>query len=870
MTKFYTLLILLLIGNYLVAQQTFTNLQDASMVIGQPRFDTLYNTSNDSITRAPSYCSVSSKGMLAVADQLGSSLKIWHHLPTRNGQPADVSIKFSLCNGVAWSPDGNKLVATGNNDSILIWNSVPTVNNQPADVKITLYTNFPVGALITPDGRLFVGEFDNNRILAWKSIPTADNTPADYVIGQLDMTTTSAGTADYKLFEPWGMSLSPDGRFLVADRGNNRVLVFDSVPVASGESATVVIGQTGFGMNSAGLSESKFNLPHSVTVTVDGKVAVAEYTNNRVLIFDSIPESNGEKATFVLGQPDFTTNTAFYPSGDPAANNIKSAYSISADLNGRLFICGREMRRTMVFGELPEENADLSISLAQSFTDLCDSSQVTYHVKILNNGPDPGYSIVATTAFPDGYSLDNFTSTKGVYTRSSGYWKIPFIASGDSADITITGYINAGMSGKTTITYANIISSSAFDPDLSNNGTSVTSTISVNTKPADPDTESDVITCSGSTATLTATGDGDLFWYENIDDVVPFATGSTCITKTIISPTTYYVQANNGCPSRNRVPVNISVLPSYSDTTKASICNGENYMFYGQSYTEDGTYSKSYQSIDGCDSVKVLKLTVNPTYNDTTAASICDGGSYSFESEDYTQAGTYTKTYQTVNGCDSVKVLKLTVNPTYNDTIDITICKGEDYTFDSEDFTEAGTYTKTYQTINGCDSLVTLNLSVFEVNTDVSHNDNVLTADATTGAYQWINCSDNSLLAGETGQSFTASQNGEYAVIITQNNCVNTSQCYNIINTGIDGKNSDLGISVFPNPARDIVVLEFNEQYEKISLVLLNVKGQELIHSQYTGEKHIELNIGNLKEGIYFLHVYTLQKNSWIRIVKQQ
>lgn len=395
------------------------------MVIGQPDFQSRILNTSDSITRGPAYCAISAKGMLAVAEQTGYSVKIWHSLPTRNGQPCDVRISLPFyAEGVDWSPDGNKLIVAGGNSYIYIWNSIPMVDNQPEDVTIRIYNRSPQGVLVTPNGKLLIAERYNHRALVWNSIPTIDDTPADYVIGQPDMTTTSTGTGSGKLNQPWGLDISPDGKLLIADEQNHRVVIYDSIPESTGDTATIVIGQTGFGSRTTGLSDTSISTPVGVTATVDGKIAVSEFGNHRVTIWDSIPESNGEAATVVLGQPDFYTRTQYYPSGTPDTNNMRNLYTISSDLNGRLFLCGRDMHRVMVFGELPTDSADLSISITESSSTLCDSSNVVYRITINNPGPDTARNIVSTTAFPNGYSIDNIQVLDGEYKEASGYWYI--------------------------------------------------------------------------------------------------------------------------------------------------------------------------------------------------------------------------------------------------------------------------------------------------------------------------------------------------------------------------------------------------------------------------------------------------------------
>jgi hypothetical protein len=86
-------------------------------------------------------------------------------------------------------------------------------------------------------------------------------------------------------------------------------------------------------------------------------------------------------------------------------------------------------------------------------------------------------------------------------------------------------------------------------------------------------------------------------------------------------------------------------------------------VFNSKTYTFAGTYRDTLQSVSGCDSIVVTQLTVNPTYSVNNPRTICSGGSYVFNSNTYTIAGTYRDTLQSVSGCDSIIVTQLTVNP---------------------------------------------------------------------------------------------------------------------------------------------------------------------------------------------------------------
>ena len=107
--------------------------------------------------------------------------------------------------------------------------------------------------------------------------------------------------------------------------------------------------------------------------------------------------------------------------------------------------------------------------------------------------------------------------------------------------------------------------------------------------------------------------------------------------------------------------------------------------------------------------------------NDITAA-ICQGSAYTENGFNVSQTGVYTQNLQTINGCDSVVTLTLTVNPVYSFTIDATINQGETYHGNGFEVSEAGTYTQNLQTVNGCDSVIVLNLTVNSSLSDVVAN----------------------------------------------------------------------------------------------------------------------------------------------------
>jgi hypothetical protein len=127
------------------------------------------------------------------------------------------------------------------------------------------------------------------------------------------------------------------------------------------------------------------------------------------------------------------------------------------------------------------------------------------------------------------------------------------------------------------------------------------------------------------------------------------------------------------------VTLNLTVLPNASTTLDEEICEGESYEFDGQSLTVGGTYTATFDAANGCDSIVTLNLTVLPNASTTLDEEICEGDSYEFDGQSLTVGGTYTATFDAANGCDSIVTLNLTVLPNASTTLDEEICEGDSY-----------------------------------------------------------------------------------------------------------------------------------------------------------------------------------------------
>jgi len=314
------------------------------------------------------------------------------------------------------------------------------------------------------------------------------------------------------------------------------------------------------------------------------------------------------------------------------------------------------------------------------------------------------------------------------------------------------------------------------------------------------------------------------------------------------------LQSTGGCDST--VTTIITVNPTYIVNNPQTICSGETYVFNNHHYYSSGTYYDTLQSINGCDSVIKIILAVNQAYNVSNPQIVCSGQSYTFNGHTYTASGTYRDTLYTIHGCDSIIWTDLTILPIITANNPQSICIGGSYTIGTNTYTSPGTYKDTLQSFHGCDSIVTTVLTVGTpvLNTAVSLDNTTLTAAENNATYQWIDCDSNTPITGATAKNYTASINGNYAVILTSTQCTDvkdTSTCIEVNAVGLDVISTNT-IEIFPNPAENTVYIQSETTFSSIELKDLNGK---LIYQKNIHNKQTSIDISKLSAGIYVVEI---------------
>lgn len=272
-------------------------------------------------------------------------------------------------------------------------------------------------------------------------------------------------------------------------------------------------------------------------------------------------------------------------------------------------------------------------------------------------------------------------------------------------------------------------------------------------------------------------------------------------------------------------------------------------------------------SADGCDSLVQLDLTVLSTSYSTDVIETCesiqwiDGVTYT---EDNTTA---THTLTSSMGCDSIVTLNLTINNTTS-TLTETACF--EYTSPSgQIFTNSGVIQDTISNAQSCDSIITINLTVNQFDLSVSQTGSTLESNETGASYQWLDCNNNnSPINGATGISFSPTQNGNYALEITKNGCMDTTACTLVENVSVYEFSED-DLQVYPNPTKENIHIVFSNEQEQVRVRLENILGQTVQENNYNSAQQITLDIKE-QSGIYFLHIFTnTGQKQFIKIIKE-
>lgn len=449
---------------------------------------------------------------------------------------------------------------------------------------------------------------------------------------------------------------------------------------------------------------------------------------------------------------------------------------------------------------------------------------------------------------------------------------------------------------------------------------SASKTVTVHPLPTVTANTTSTSVCAGTQVTLTGGGASSYTWDNGVTDGVAFTPTAT---------TTYTVTGTNANNCQNTAQVTVTVNPLPTVTANAStttVCAGgqvtltgggatsytwDNGVTDGVAFTPTATTTYTVTGTDGnnCQNTDQVTVTVaagiTVTANATTT-SICAGdqvtltgsgaSSYAWDNGvtngvAFTPTATTTYTVTGTSGsCTDNDQITITVNPLPTVTASASsssICNGDpvtltgggasSYTWDNGvtdgvafNPTATTTYTVTGTDGNNCQNTATTTVTVTTVDATTTTTGTTITANNNNGTYQWVDCDNsNQPISGATSQSFTPSATGNYAVIVTENGCSETSACENIIVTSITELNAANQISLYPNPFNDVLTISSANSLSGTTVKIIAVTGQTLTETTIVSGNTYTFDLNNYAKGLYFVEINQNGNLNTLKVIKK-
>ncbi|MCO6500991.1 MAG: T9SS type A sorting domain-containing protein [Vicingus serpentipes] len=365
--------------------------------------------------------------------------------------------------------------------------------------------------------------------------------------------------------------------------------------------------------------------------------------------------------------------------------------------------------------------------------------------------------------------------------------------------------------------------------------------------------------CTGSNATLTITGNLNdaTAWHIYASSCGGAALGTTTGSSFIVTPsfpsTSYYVRGEGGC-----------IAPGSCGNVTVNVTADNASFSYG---------SSSYCLNDADPTPTITGLTGGVFTSSPVGLSI-NGGTGEIDVSTST-LNTYKVTYTTAGTCPDSSDVNVTISSMKDSTLNVNVCYNSTYTYadgtTSTNITANESHVSTLvgQAANGCDSVVTTNLTVEPtIDITVTNSSPTLTANQTGATYRWLDCGNgDTIIPSETSASFTASINGSYAVEIMVGNCIDTSACEAVTGVGIEEK-SNQEVLIYPNPTSGIITIDLGSNTDLVNYSITTIDGKIVISGK-TFQNLIKVDLSNESKGVYFLNWNDISSNNNYKIIKQ-
>lgn len=386
-------------------------------------------------------------------------------------------------------------------------------------------------------------------------------------------------------------------------------------------------------------------------------------------------------------------------------------------------------------------------------------------------------------------------------------------------------------------------------------------TINVNPLPTVTANTTATTVCAGGQVTLTGGGATSYTWDNGVANGVAFTPTAT---------TTYTVTGTDGNNCQNTAQVTVTVASAITVTanaTSTSVCAGnqvtlsgtgatsytwDNGVTNGVAFTPTATTTYSVTGTSGsCTDMDQITIAVNPLpVANFTAPSIClntptqfndlstisNGNIVNWQWDFGDGAGTST--------AQNPSYLYATAN-TYNVSLTIT-------------------------SNNGCINTIVIPITVTSVDATTTTNGVVISANNSNATYQWVDCNNNnSPISGATNQTFSPTVTGDYAIIVTENGCSETSACENIVITSISELNNGNKITLHPNPFNDVLTISSANSLSGTTVKIIAITGQTLTEKTIISGNTYTFDLKNYAIGLYFVELNQNGNLTTLKVIKK-
>jgi len=473
----------------------------------------------------------------------------------------------------------------------------------------------------------------------------------------------------------------------------------------------------------------------------------------------------------------------------------------------------------------------------------CDST-VTLDLTI--NNSNAGLDVIT--------ACDNYTWIDGVnYTVSNNSaTHVLTNAAGCDSTVTLDLTINNSNTGVDVITACDdYIWIDGVTYTVSNNSATHVLT---NTAGCDSTVTLDLTINKSNTGVDVVTACDDYTWIDGVNYTVSNNSATHVLTNAA------------GCDST--VTLDLTINNSNTGVDVITAC--DDYIWIdGVTYTvSNNSATHVLTNTAGCDSTVTLDLTINNSNAGVDVITACDNYTW-IDGVNYTVSNnSATHVLTNAAGCDSTVTLDLTINKS-NAGTDIIVAVNLYTWIDGITYTVSNnSATHVLTNAAGCDSTVTLDLTVITINVSVIQSGSLLTAVESGATYQWLNCPTMTAILGATNQSYTATTNGDYAVEITKNGYSATSICYTVIGVGVVENSFNNEILLYPNPTNGNFSIDIGETFNTVKITITDMSGKLIQSKNYNESQLINLEL-EFPAGVYLVKIESRDKKSVIRLIKE-